>query len=132
MTTQSTLAAPSRKRKGQAQNPAANGLPDPRPITEYAAVLSTVAGHSRLTIALSQPCVIHQPNWPLIDCTANTLVYPASMTIVDNKTFYFDYGGLLGSMVAFVQVPYQDTQVQNFQGGFVRPGGQWFRQPVQF
>ena len=32
--------------------------------------------------------------------------------------------------VAFVQVPYQDTQVRNFQGGFVRPGGQRFCDPV--
>jgi hypothetical protein len=38
--------------------------------------------------------------------------------------------GTLGTMVAFVQVPYQDMQVQNYQGGFVRPGGQWFREPI--
>jgi hypothetical protein len=49
---------------------------------------------------------------------------------VSNTQFYTDYAGLLGTMVAFVQVPYQDMQVQNFQGGFVRPGGQWFREPV--
>ncbi len=29
--------------------------------------------------------------------------------------------------VGFIDVPYVDTQVQNFQGGFVRPGGSWFR-----
>ena len=39
------------------------------------------------------------------------------------------YGFLAGS-VAFVEVPYQDMQVQNFHGGDVRPGGQWFRTPV--
>ncbi len=31
--------------------------------------------------------------------------------------------------VSFVDAPYQDMQVQNFQGGFVRPGGKWFRKP---
>ena len=29
--------------------------------------------------------------------------------------------------VAFVEAPYQDSQVQNFQGGYVVPGGKWFR-----
>ncbi len=127
MTTQSTLAAPSRKSKQPSSNPFANGLPDPRPVTDYAVALTSVAGHSRITITLSQPCVIRQPAWPLIDCTAGGLVYPQSVTVVSNTQFYMDYAGTLGSMTAFVQVPYQDTQVQNFQGGFVRPGGQWFR-----
>jgi hypothetical protein len=90
----------------------------------------TVAGHSRITITLSQPCVIRNPVWPLIDCTAGGLVNPSSVTVVSNTQFYMDYAGLLSSMTAFVQVPYQDMQVQNFQGGFVRPGGQWFREPV--
>jgi hypothetical protein len=132
MTTQATITAPGRKRKGQPSNPFANGLPDPRPLTDYTVALTTVAGHSRITITLSQPCVIRNPNWPLIDCTANTLVPALSVTVVSNTQFYMDYGGVLGSMVAFVQVPYQDMQVQNFQGGFVRPGGQWFREPVSF
>lgn len=52
------------------------------------------------------------------------------MTVVSNTQFYFDYSGLLSSAVAFVEVPYQDTQVQNPMGGFVSPGGKWFRQPV--
>jgi hypothetical protein len=33
-------------------------------------------------------------------------------------------------MVGFVQVPSQDTNVQNFAGGFVRSGGQWFRKTM--
>ena len=90
----------------------------------------TVSGKSRLTITLNQPCVIKSPVWPLIDCTAGALVYANSVTVVSNTQFYMDYGGILVAMVAFVQVPYQDTQVQNFQGGFVRSGGQWFRMPV--
>lgn len=110
--------------------PGKTGTPDPRPVTSYTAVLSTVSGHSRLTITLAQPCVIRQPNWPVIDCTAGALVYPNSMTVVNNTTFYFDFVGQLLAMAAFVQVPYQDMQVQNFQGGFVNPGGQWFREPI--
>ena len=38
----------------------------------------------------------------------------------------------LAAAVGFVDVPYQDMQVQNFQGGFVVPGGKWFRKPVEF
>lgn len=38
--------------------------------------------------------------------------------------------GLLSSAVAFVEVPLQEPQVQNAMGGYVRPGGQWFREPV--
>ena len=130
MTTQTTISAPARKGRHLTPDYLKGGLPDPRPVTEYAAVLSTVSGHSRITITLGQPCVIKQPNWPLIDCTANTLVFPGSVTVVSNTQFYMDYAGVLGAMVAFVQVPYMDTQVQNYQGGFVRPGGQWFREPV--
>jgi hypothetical protein len=126
-----TTQLPRRERSRPA-SPLEAGLPDPRPVTDYTAVLSTVSGHSRITITLSQPCVIKQPMWPLIDCTAGTLVTPTSCTVVDNKSFYLDYTGVIGSMVAFVQVPWQDPQVQNFQGGFVRSGGQWFRMPVQF
>ena len=132
MPTPNTLTAPGRKGRQPAKNPAANGFPDPRPITEYTAAHTVVAGKSRITITLSQPCVIRSPNWPLIDCTAGSLVYPGSMVVVSNTQFYFTYAGLLDSMVAFVQVPYQDMQVQNFQGGFVRPGGQWFREPISF
>lgn len=130
MTTQSTVAAPGRKSKQPAQKPFANGLPDPRPLTDYSVALTTVAGKSRITITLSQPCVIRNPAWPLIDCTAGTLVNASSVTVVSNTQFYMDYAGVLNAMTAFVQVPYQDMQVQNFQGGFVRPGGQWFREPI--
>jgi hypothetical protein len=83
-----------------------------------------------LTITLAQPCVIRQPLWPLIDCTAGGLVAPVSCTVVSNTQFYLDFAGLVVASAAFVQVPCQDMQVQNFLGGFVRPGGQWFRAPV--
>ena len=105
-------------------------MPDPRPVTDYTVALTTVSGHSRLTVTLSQPCVIRQPAWALIDCVAGSRVYASSVTVVSNTQFYFDYSGFLAGSVAFVEVPYQDTQVQNSQGGFVRPGGLWFREPV--
>ena len=106
------------------------GLPDPRPVTEYAVALTVVASKSRLTVTLLQPCAIRSPNWPLIDCSNGVRVLPQSVTVVSPTQFYFDYAGILSTAVAFVEVPYQDTQVQTYQGGFVRPGGQWFRQPV--
>ena len=52
-----------------------------------------------------------------------------AVTVVSNTQFFMDFAGILNAMVAFVQVPFQDTQVQNLEGGFVRPGGQWFRTP---
>jgi hypothetical protein len=110
--------------------PGSTGTPDMRPVTDYTAVLSTVSGHSRLTITLTQPCIIRQPSWPVIDCVAGALLSPATITVVSNTQFYFDFSGLIAASIAFVQVPYQDMQVQNFQGGYVRPGGQWFRAPV--
>jgi hypothetical protein len=130
MPTQTTLSAPVRKPRQASTNPWANGMPDPRPVTDYTAVHTLVGGKSRITITLGQPCVIRNPSWPLIDCTDNTLVNPASVTVVSNTQFYMDYAGVLNAMVAFVQVPYQDREVQNGQGGFVRPGGQWFREPI--
>ena len=99
-------------------------------MTDYTVTLATVSGHSRLTVVLSQPCVIKNPLWPLIDCTAGALVNPASCTVLSNTSFQLDFSGIVNPATAFVSVPYQDTQVQNFQGGFVRSGGQWFRQPV--
>lgn len=38
-------------------------------------------------------------------------------------------GSLISGSVAFVDVPYQDMRVRNFQGGFVRPRAKWFRAP---
>ena len=127
MATQTTLSAPPRSNAQRRPDPIKAGLPDPRPVTDYTAVLSTVSGHSRLTVTLSQPCVIKQPMWALIDCVAGGLVTPSSCTVVSNTQFYLDFGGLVAGSAAFVSVPYQDTQVQNFQGGFVRSGGQWFK-----
>lgn len=111
-------------------SPFAAGLPDPRPVTDYTVALSVVAGKSRLTVTLAQPCVIRAPRWAVIDCSNGARVYPASVTVVSNTVFYFEYLGVLSSAVALVEAPYQDAQVQNFQGGFALPGGKWFREPV--
>lgn len=122
--------SPVRSSARRAPSPVESGLPDPRPVTDYTVALSTVGTHSRLTVTLAQPCVIRAPAWALIDCTAGGRVYASGVTVVNNTTFYFDYPGTLNPAVAFVEVPYQDMQVQNFAGGFVAPGGKWFRQPV--
>ncbi len=131
MTTTPTLRpSPAARRKATPPAPFANGLPDPRPVTDYTVALGVVAGKSRLTVTLLQPCVIRTPHWAVIDCTTGTRVYPQSVTVVSTTQFYFDFAGLLSSAVAFVEVPYMDTQVQNAMGGFVAPGGRWFREPV--
>ncbi|MEK6702934.1 MAG: hypothetical protein AABZ53_11765 [Planctomycetota bacterium] len=122
-----------RQRAGQQRaTPASAGLPDPRPLTDYTVALSSVGvpPHARITITLSQPCIIRTPAWGFIDCTAGAKVFASSVTVVNNTTFYFDFPGPLAAAVGFVDVPYQDMQVQNFQGGFVVPGGKWFRPPV--
>lgn len=101
--------------------------PDPRPVTDYSVAVSTVGGNTRLTVTLDQPCVIRVPAWGFINCTTGDTVHASSVTVVDNRTIRFDFTGLLDGSVGFVDVPYQDGQVQNFQGGYVRPGGKWFR-----
>lgn len=119
-----------RKSRRAASSPFAAGMPDPRPVTEYAVALSVVAGKSRLTVTLAQPCVVRSPNWAVINCVNGARVYPTNVTVVSNTVFFFDFASVLSSSVAFVEVPYQDPQVQNAQGGFVAPGGRWFREPV--
>lgn len=111
-------------------NPFENGQPDPRPLTGYIVTLSTVLGNTVVTITLDQPCIIRAPNWAFINCNDGSRVFGTSLSVVDNRTFSFQFTGTLSTAVGFVEVPYQDRQVQNFQGGFVRPGGQWFRKPT--
>jgi len=134
MATQGTLAAPARKSRQAPSNPFASGLPDPRPVTDYTATISTVAGHDRITIALAQPCVIRPPAggfaWGFVSCVDGSRATASSVTVVDNRTLYFDFAGVLDPAVCFIDVPYQDAAVQNFQGGFVRSGGRWFRKAV--
>jgi len=117
----------TRRQRGGRFTPAQRGLPDPRPLTDYTAAISTVAGKSRLTITLQQPCVIRHPNWAVIDCNNGNRIYPVSVTVTSTVSFYMDFATLLFGSVAFVEAPYQDMQVQNFQGGFVVSGGKWFR-----
>jgi hypothetical protein len=122
--------APSRTANQRRANPSETGQPDPRPLTGYAIALSTVLGNTRVTVTLDQPCVVRTPAWAFIDANNGTRVYAVSMTVVDNTTFFFQFAGALSTSVGFIEVPYQDMQVQNFQGGFVAPGGRWFRKPV--
>jgi hypothetical protein len=71
--------------------------------------------------------VIRTPHWAFIDNNTGNRVYAPSMAIVNNQSFFFEFAGALAASIGTIEVPYQDPQVQNFQGGFVRPGGQWFR-----
>jgi hypothetical protein len=112
------------------QSPFANGQPDPRPLTGYIVTLSVLGGNTQVTITLDQPCIIRNPNWAFINCNDGSRMFAQFVNIVDNRTFTFQFAGTLATSVGFVEVPYQDMQVQNFQGGFVKPGGQWFRKPV--
>jgi hypothetical protein len=121
---------PAARTSQRRQNPSESGLPDPRPVTDYAVAVATIGGNTRVTITLAQPCVIRTPSWAFVNCNDGTKTYAPAMTVVDNTTFYFQFAGPLNTAVGFIDVPYQDTQVQNFQGGFVAPGGKWFRKPV--
>ena len=62
-----------------------------------------------------------------VNVSNRTRVYAASVTVVDPATIAFDFSGLLPVKVGFVEVPYQDTQVQNPLVGSVAPGGRLFR-----
>ncbi len=131
MTSQAPLTAPPSstrpgKRTPADMSPARAGLPDPRPVTDYDAVYKVVAGNSRITITLLQPCVIRDPKWTFIDSATGDVVEATSVKPDGNDTIVFDFTGIIADTVCFVDVPCQDMQVQNFQGGFVRPGGKWF------
>jgi hypothetical protein len=115
------------KAAGVPRRPSDTGLPDPRPIPGYTATYSEPGGNSVVTIALDQPCIIRLPQWAFVSSANGTRVYAASVSIADNRTFSFIFIGKLPAAFGFIEVPYQDMQVQNFQGGFVKPGAQWFR-----
>jgi hypothetical protein len=120
-------AAPARKQRRGVLSPLEAGLADPRPVTDYTVSVASEETSTRVTIVLSQPCIIRSPSWAFIDNLDGSRVYADSMTILSNQSFYFDFAGLLPASVGIIEVPYQDREVQNFQGGFVRPGGRWFR-----
>ena len=125
MTTETPARPPLRK--NAPKNPWEAGLPDPRPVTGYTVAVSVSGGNTLVTIALDTPCVIRTPNWAFIDNNTGNRLYAASVAAVDPRTIVFTYPGLMPLSIGTIEVPYQDTQVQNFQGGFVKPGGQWFR-----
>jgi hypothetical protein len=129
MTTMNITAAPARPAKRFSANPASAGLPDPRPLTEYSVDVIEQEGKTTIKVILSQPCIIRKPVWGFVDCSDGSVVFPKDAEIEGNDTIYFEFESPLSSMVAIIDVPYQDMQVQNFQGGFVRPGGRWFRRP---
>jgi hypothetical protein len=124
--TQTPPRTPGRRRA----TPAESGLPDPRPLTEYEVSVEETPGGTRVKITLDAPCVLRKPVWAFIDAGDGSRVYAQGLVILDNTVFELVFDGTLAGSVGFVEVPYQDMQVQNFQGGFVRPGARWFRTPV--
>lgn len=124
-----TLTAAARPTKRTRTNPLTAGLPDPRPVTGYDAVYDEVDGHSRIFIKLDQPCIIRAPAWGFVNVKDGTSIAASSVSVSSATEFAFDFLDIIDPQIAFIDVPYQDPQVQNFQGGFVRPGGQWFREP---
>lgn len=105
-----------------------NNQPDPRPLTDYTAVYSEPGGaHSRVTVTLSQPCIIRNPQWEFVSVVNGSFIKAVAITVTSNTIIIFDFGDLIDTSIGFIRAPYQDMEVQNFQGGFVRPGGQWFR-----
>jgi hypothetical protein len=126
MSTPMTVAASATRRL--AASAGRNNQPDPRPITDYTAVYSEPGGtHSRVTVTLAQPCVIRNPKWQFVDASDGSVSTAQTITVASNTTIVFDFTGTIAKGVCFIQPPYQDMEVQNFQGGFVRPGAQWFR-----
>ena len=123
-----TTTKPAQRGKQSGRlNPAEAGLPDPRPVTGFSVALSTVGVNTRITVTLEQPCVVRSPRWRLVSGETGAMTTLPAPTVVSNTTFYYDVPGAISPSVGFIDVPYMDTQVQNFQGGFVRPGGSWFR-----
>jgi hypothetical protein len=120
----------TRQRPPRSKNPLESGLPDPRPVTDFTVAVTAPGGNTRLTVTLANPCVIRSPRWRLVDCTDGSMQTCPAPTVISNTSFRYDFTGELNPAVGFVDVPNQDTEIQNFQGGFVRPGGKWFRAPA--
>lgn len=127
--TPQTLTAP-RTGKRTKTNPSTSGLPDPRPITGYTAEYHEPDGHSRIYITLDAPCIIRSPAWMVIDVVDGSALAPDAIKATGPTEFYLDFEDIIPLTVCLVDVPYQDMEVQNFQGGFVSPGARWFRSPI--
>ncbi|HYE62046.1 MAG TPA: hypothetical protein VD997_08615 [Phycisphaerales bacterium] len=122
MTPQSGAAVRPRSNKPRSILEA--GLPDPRPVTTYSV---EVVGTNHLLVTLDQPCVIRSPAWSLVDSITGEVLTATGVEIVSPKQFTLEFSSTIKDSMGFVEVPYMDTSVQNFAGGFVKPGAQWFR-----
>lgn len=129
MPTPAPATTSSRQHQRTRTTPASAGLPDPRPVTDFTAEMVEVAGHSQLNVTLEAPCIIRAPSWGVIDVrTGERFTPPEGGFKMDSPTeFSLGFELLLPSTVCIVDVPYQDMQVQNYHGGFVRAGGKLFR-----
>jgi hypothetical protein len=109
----------------------AAGLPDPRPVTDYTVSVENTGSRTLLIVALDQPCVIGAPVWSVVSADTGDAVPVFGQAQPDaegrSTIIVFDNGAVLDQAFNTLVVPYQDTQVRNFAGGFVAPGGRWFR-----
>ena len=127
-----SITASSRTGKRARTTPVSAGLPDPRALTDYELAFEEKEGVSKLTVNLLAPCIIRveQLGWTLINCADGGHVTPDAYNAPNNVTIELIFYSEFVETIAFLDVPYQDMAVQNFQGGFVRPGARWFRSPV--
>src|SRR5947209_6881771 len=105
MSTQNTIVQTPRAPRPRVQNPWEAGLPDPRPVTDYSVALSTVAGNTRVTITLGQPCVIRTPVWAFISATDGARSYAPTLRVLDNTSFFFEFAGALDATIGTIEVP---------------------------
>jgi hypothetical protein len=128
------MTTPSKPARGRYERhrratPSTAGLPDPRPVTGYSVQADDTVEGTIVTVTLDQPCVIRAPMWALVECQSGARLEPTSVSVSGNTTFTLGFEGIVDRLFNFIEVPYQDMNVQNFQGGFVAPGARWFREP---
>jgi hypothetical protein len=121
--------APNRTQRNKAPNPLSAGLPDPRAVTDYTVEYGEDGGRSLITVLLGTPCIIREPMWSVIDVSDGSSIGPVLGKPQSPTQILFVFEDGLPASACLLDVPYQDVQVQNFAGGFVRPGAKWFRAP---
>jgi hypothetical protein len=62
-----------------------------------------------------------------VDSISGEEEVPVTVSVTSPTKFKLVFGKAIAASIGFIRVPYMDMQVQNFSGGFVSPGAQWFR-----
>lgn len=124
-----TVQAQTRTHQRSRTTPGTAGLPDPRPVTGFTAEYGEEEGRSMVLVTLDAPCIVRNPMWSVIDVADGSSIGPVLGKLRTDSQIVFRFDDLLPPTACFIDVPYQDMQVQNYFGGFVRPGATWFRPP---